>query len=91
MQITLTTPLRRMILHLEHILLTDALTFISSLPVAVSNSWPRILAFDVYVLPSVVLNIIGPSSVMAMVCSKWADRPPSCVTVVQPSSKVTTS
>src|SRR2546421_1863572 len=27
----------------------------------------------------------GPSSVMAMVCSKWADRRPSAVTTLQPS------
>jgi hypothetical protein len=28
----------------------------------------------------------GPAAVMATVCSKWADQPPSSLTTVQPSS-----
>src|SRR5437870_11483073 len=32
------------------------------------------------------VNTSGPSSVTAMVCSKWAERLPSAVTTVQPSS-----
>ena len=33
----------------------------------------------------------GPSGVTAMVCSKWAERPPSAVTTLQLSSRVTVS
>src|SRR5215471_5710614 len=36
-------------------------------------------------------STIGPSSVMATECSKWAERLPSLVTAVQPSSFMTTS
>src|SRR6185369_14272387 len=34
------------------------------------------------------VKISGSPSVMSTVCSKWADNEPSCVTTVQPSSKV---
>src|SRR5262245_59503030 len=37
------------------------------------------------------VNTIGPASVMATVCSKWAARLPSAVTAVQPSSRIRTS
>src|SRR5205814_1752384 len=33
------------------------------------------------------VNTSGPWSVMAMVCSKWAERLPSAVTTLQPSSR----
>src|SRR5215831_19879926 len=36
-------------------------------------------------------STIGPSSVMATECSKWAERLPSLVTAVQPSSLTRTS
>jgi hypothetical protein len=35
-QITRTTPLRRMILHLLHIFLTDALTFMAASPCSIT-------------------------------------------------------
>src|SRR5690606_22260847 len=36
------------------------------------------------------VRIKGPSSVMATVCSYWADRLPSTVRAVQPSSSILT-
>lgn len=35
-----------------------------------------------------VVRILAPFSVMATVCSKWAEREPSCVTTVQRSPSV---
>ncbi len=32
------------------------------------------------------VNTIGPSGVMATVCSQWADNEPSCVRTVHPSA-----
>lgn len=37
------------------------------------------------------VNISGPLSVIAMVCSKWAERPPSTVITVHLSSRTFTS
>ena len=42
-------------------------------------------------LPLRLVSTSGPSSVIAMVCSKWAARLPSAVTAVQPSSSTRTS
>ncbi len=36
------------------------------------------------------VKISGPLSVIATVCSKWAERLPSCVTAVHPSSNIFT-
>ena len=36
--------------------------------------------------PVSAVSTHGPSGVMATVCSKWADQPPSSLTTVQPSS-----
>ncbi len=45
--------------------------------------------FDAF--PVAALKMTGPSAVIATVCSKWADKLPSSVTAVHPSSKVFTS
>lgn len=45
-----------------------------------------ILAAEEWARPGYsALRISGPLVVMAMVCSNWAERPPSQVTTVQPS------
>ena len=61
------------------------------LPLIVAASIIISLSLNAYAFPFVVLKMTGPSSVIATVCSKWADKLPSFVTVVHPSSRVFTS
>src|SRR6185503_7287960 len=85
---TRTTPRRRITLHLTHTFLTDALTFMETLQYLEILGGSTASLFQLHQGRD---RTIGPLSVMATECSKWAERLPSLVTAVQPSSLTTTS
>lgn len=95
---TYTVPLRRTILHFEQRFLTDEETFIFRTPSTICRlndrtTTSRSFHYTSYPffrpVPSEAnVNICGPFSVTAMVCSKWAVKDPSCDATVHWSGKI---
>src|SRR5437773_861666 len=100
-----TTPLRRTILHLVHIFLTEALTLITCSAYrrektggrrdqprrAASYTGRSLLWQQGNFVTYARLSTSGPFSVTATECSKWADRLLSLVTAVHLSASTSTS